>query len=104
MQKCREAGVKIGFGTDAGTPGNAHGKQALEFKLMVDVGFTPAEVLQAATRVNAKLIRKGDVLGTIEQNKWADFVAMETNPLEDIEALQRISFVMKAGKIIKQYV
>ena len=102
MQKCREAGVRIGFGTDAGTPGNTHGKQALEYKLMTDVGFTPAEVLLAATRINAKLLQKDRMIGSIEKGKCADFVAMEANPLEDIERMRHVSFVMKDGEVVKR--
>lgn len=102
LERCRGAGVKIGFGTDAGTPCNYHGKQALELKLMRDVGFTPAEILLAVTRVNAQLLRMSDALGMVAPGMHADVIAMDESPLEDITAAQRVSFVMKAGIVYKQ--
>lgn len=102
LTACRAAGVKIAFGTDAGTPANYHGKQTLEFKLMVDFGFRPAEALLAATKVASELIRWQDKVGSIEAGKFADVIAMDVNPLEDITAMQNVSFVMKGGAVVKQ--
>lgn len=102
LEKCRAARVRIGFGTDAGTACNPHGKQAQEFSLMVRAGFSPIETLHAATRVNARLLGMENDLGTVETGKLADIIAMDKNPLEDIEALGRITFVMKGGTVIHQ--
>ena len=100
LQKCRAAGMLIGFGTDAGTPGNPHGAQARELSLMCEAGFRPAEALLAATRVNADLLQRMDV-GTIQPGRKADLIAMQDNPLEDIRAVEAVEFVMKGGEIIR---
>lgn len=100
LQKCRAAGLLIGFGTDAGTPGNPHGMQARELALMCEAGFRPAEALLAATRVNADLIRRPDI-GTIQPGKMADIIALEDSPLEDIRAMEAVDFVMKGGEVIR---
>ena len=101
LQKCRKAGVKIGFGTDAGTPANMHGKQALEFQLMTEVGFTPMETLLAATRVNARMIRREQSIGTLAPGKLADIIALPESPLQDITALARVQFVMVGGAVVR---
>ena len=99
--KCRKRGVRIGFGTDAGTPMNFHGKQGLEFSLMVEAGFTPLETLLCATRENARLLGWQDRIGTLEAGKLADIVALDENPLQDITAMQRVASVMKDGILVR---
>ena len=101
LQHMRQLGVKIGFGTDVGTALNYHGKQADEFELMVECGFRPAETLLAATKVNAALMKMDDRIGSIEAGKFADIVAFEKNPLEDISAMRSCCFVMKGGEVYK---
>ncbi|SCJ59332.1 imidazolonepropionase [Anaerotruncus sp. 2789STDY5834896] len=101
LRKCRQAGVKICFGTDAGTSFNYHGKQAYEFSLMVDFGFTVAQVLQAATATNAQLLGWQDKVGSVEPGKLADIAAFDGDPFDDISSMQRCSFVMKGGKVYK---
>ncbi len=96
--KAYKAGVKIAFGTDAGV--FKHGKNAKEFELMVEVGMPPMEAIQCATSVNAALL-ENDKIGVLETGRFADIVACENNPLEDITELQRIIFVMKDGRIYK---
>lgn len=102
LQRMRQLGVRIGFGTDAGVALNYHGKQAAEFGLMVGCGFRPAETLLAATKVNAALLRMGDQIGSIEAGKYADIIAFGKNPLEDISAMMSCCFVMKDGVVHKQ--
>lgn len=102
LRMCREAGVKIAFGTDAGTMFNLHGKQALEFRLMNRFGFRPAEALLCATKNAAELLRMSDSIGSVEPGKFADIVAVDGNPLMDISVMEHVGFVMKSGEIIKQ--
>src|SRR5437016_3821763 len=92
-------GVKIAFGTDAAV--YPHGQNAKEFKLMVDLGLPPIEALRAATSSDADLLGISAKVGTLEKGKLADIVAMPGDPTTDITATERISFVMKEGKIVK---
>ncbi len=101
VYKAFKAGVSIAFGTDAGTPFNVHGKQTYEFELMIRAGFTPAEALRAATLTGSKLLRMDDKVGSIEKGKLADVVAYDSSPLNDIKVMNRCTFVMSRGKVIK---
>jgi imidazolonepropionase-like amidohydrolase len=97
--KAYKRGVKIAFGTDAGV--FPHGQNAKEFGYMVEVGMPPMEAIQSATITNAKVLGLADELGQIKTNFVADIVATDSNPLQDISAMERISFVMKDGVIYK---
>lgn len=99
FRKAYNYGVKIAFGTDAGV--SPHGDNAKEFIFMTQVGMTNYEALQTATVNAADLMRKTDILGTIEKNKQADLIALDGNPLEDIKVTLEVPFVMKAGKVYK---
>lgn len=100
LSRLKELGARIGFGTDAGTPGNPHGRQHDEFKLMMEQGgMTSIEVLRAATVVNAELLGMGDMVGSLAPGKYADVVAFDGNPLEDIDAIKKCVFVMKGGVV-----
>lgn len=94
-----KAGVKIAFGTDVGV--GAHGTNALEFIYMNEAGMTPEDCLISATINAADLIGATDQIGTIEPGKYADIIAVPTNPLEDISAMLDIDFVMARGTIVK---
>lgn len=94
-----KAGVPIVFGTDTGV--SAHGDNAQEFALMVEAGMPPMMAIKSATSVAAKFLRIDDTYGTLEAGKQADIVAVPGNPLDDITAMQRVSFVMKAGEIYR---
>jgi imidazolonepropionase-like amidohydrolase len=98
--KAVEKGVTIGLGTDAGV--EPHGLNAKEFELMVKLGMKPADALRAGTSVDAELLGVSKTLGTLEKGKVADVVAVPGNPVQDITATQRVSFVMKAGVIYKR--
>ncbi len=101
LRKAFQSGVKFAFGTDA--TGDIHGRNAQEFSLLVDqLGATPAEAIRMATVNAADLIGIGDRTGTIEVGKWADLIAVNGNPLEDIRRLEQVSFVMKAGRVYKE--
>lgn len=94
-----KTGVKIGFGTDAAV--FPHGQNAKEFKLMVDLGMAPADALIAATSADADLLGITAKVGTLEKGKLADVIAMSGDPISDITATERVSFVMKDGKVIR---
>jgi imidazolonepropionase-like amidohydrolase len=93
-------GVKIGLGTDAAV--YPHGMNAKEFKLMVDLGMPPIEALRSATSVDAELFGLSAKLGTLEKGKLADIIAIPGDPTQDITVTERVSFVMKEGKIVKR--
>jgi imidazolonepropionase-like amidohydrolase len=94
-----EGGVKIAFGTDTGV--TKHGENAEEFGLMVAGGMTEMDAIRSATVVAAELLRQADTLGTIEPGKMADIIAVDSNPLDDITALEDVSVVIKEGKQVK---
>jgi imidazolonepropionase-like amidohydrolase len=98
--KAYRAGVKIAFGTDAGV--YPHGDNAKEFEYMVQAGMPAMYVLQAATTHAAELLHKQDELGRIAPGRHADVIAVPGNPLDDITAMQHVSFVMKDGVVYKQ--
>lgn len=97
--KAYKAGVKIAFGTDAGV--YPHGQNAREFQYMVDAGMPPMFVIQAATTHAARLLKKEKDLGSIAPGKFADVIAVDGNPLDDVALLQKVRFVMKAGEQFK---
>src|SRR6267142_2414359 len=92
-------GIKISFGTDAGV--FPHGQNAKEFKLMVDLGMAPIDALISATSADAELLGVSQKVGTLEKGKLADIVAIPGDPTSDITATERVTFVMKEGKIVK---
>ena len=92
--------MKIAFGTDSGV--SPHGLNAQEFGLMVDHGMSPAAALRAGTSVAATLLGVDRLVGTLETGKEADIVAVPGDPLADIHATERVSFVMKAGVVVKR--
>jgi imidazolonepropionase-like amidohydrolase len=93
------AGVKVGFGTDAAV--YPHGLNAHEFAVMVKLGLTPLQAIQAATVNDADLLGWSEKVGTIEPGKWADIVAVDGDPLADVTTLERVKFVMKGGVVVK---
>jgi imidazolonepropionase-like amidohydrolase len=92
-----KAGVRVAFGTDAGV--FRHGQNAREFGYMTEAGMPPLEAIRSATLNAAALLDETANLGTLEAGKLADVVALDGNPLQDITALMRPSFVMKAGGV-----
>jgi len=92
--------VMVGSGVDGGT--FAHGTQALEFEWLVKrAGMSPAKAIRAGTTINAEVLGWSDRIGSIDKGKYADLVAVSGDPLADITELQRVKFVMKGGKVIK---
>lgn len=100
FRKAYKAGVPIVFGTDSGV--SAHGDNAQEFALMVSAGMPEMQSIQSATRVAAEFLDIDDTHGTLEVGKQADIVAVPGNPLENIEVMQQVGFVMKGGLIYKR--
>ncbi len=99
FSKAYKAGVKIAFGTDSGV--SAHGENAQEFELMVNGGMSPMQAIQSATIIAADLLFESNNLGQIAPGMFADIVAVNGNPVDDISLLQAIHFVMKDGVIYK---
>jgi imidazolonepropionase-like amidohydrolase len=93
--------IMIGSGADGGP--YPHGTaQAIEFEALVKrAGMSPARAIQAGTIVNATVMGWQDRIGAIERGKFADIVAVQGNPLADITELQRVRFVMKGGRIVR---
>lgn len=94
-----QAGVKIAFGTDTGV--SEHGKNAAEFRHMVEAGMPPMKAIQSATLEASKLLGEQDNLGSLIRGKTADIIAVSGNPLEDISILEEVDFVMKEGEVYK---
>jgi imidazolonepropionase-like amidohydrolase len=97
--KAYKAGVKIAFGTDAGV--YAHGKNWMEFVYMTEAGMPVLEAIKCATVNGAALIGISDKAGTLEPGKWADIVAVEGDPTQDVHAMGQVRFVMKEGVVYK---
>jgi imidazolonepropionase-like amidohydrolase len=91
--------IMVGSGVDGAT--FVHGTQALEFEALVRRGMSPARAIQSGTVINAEVMGWQDQIGSIEKGKYADLVAVSGDPLADITELQRVKFVMKGGKVIK---
>jgi imidazolonepropionase-like amidohydrolase len=100
LRRAFAAGVKIAAGTDAG--GHGHPPNAIEIAALVRAGMTPLQALRAATGWAADCIGRGDELGTVEQGKLADLIAVDGDPLADVTILQHpehIALVVKGGDI-----
>ncbi|HEY8182587.1 MAG TPA: amidohydrolase family protein [Thermoanaerobaculia bacterium] len=102
FQRALRKGVKIAFGTDAGGFSWDAINQAKEFEYETKFGMTPMQAIQSATKVASELLGMADQIGTIETGKLADIVAVPGNPLDDITAMQRVTFVLKDGRIYKR--
>jgi imidazolonepropionase-like amidohydrolase len=93
------SGVKVAFGTDAAV--YPHGLNAHEFAVMVKLGLTPLQAIQAATVNAADLLGWSGKVGTLENGAWADIVAVEGDPVKDVTTLERVKFVMKGGEVVR---
>jgi imidazolonepropionase-like amidohydrolase len=93
------SGVKVAFGTDAAV--YPHGLNAHEFAVMVKLGLSPLQSIQAATINAADLLGWSDKIGALEPGKWADIIAVDGDPLQDVTTLERVKFVMKSGVVVK---
>jgi imidazolonepropionase-like amidohydrolase len=95
-------GMKIMMGSGADGSTYVHGTQALDFEMLVKHGgLTPVRAIQAGTSINAEALGWQDQIGSIDKGKFADLIAVSGDPLADITELQRVKFVMKGGKVIR---
>jgi imidazolonepropionase-like amidohydrolase len=99
LGRAHKAGLKIAFGTD--TAVSPHGENAREFALMVKAGMTPMQAIVAATVTAADHIGQSDNLGAIEPGKAADVIATDKSPLDDVNELTKVRFVMRDGAVFK---
>ncbi|MCC2979461.1 MULTISPECIES: metal-dependent hydrolase family protein [unclassified Sphingomonas] len=94
------AGVKMALGTDQ-LGWRPHGENAKEFEYLVTAGVKPMDAIMMGTRNAAELLGKSGEVGSIQKGRYADIVAVEGDPLQDIKILQSVRFVMKGGKVYK---
>lgn len=99
VARAMQEGVRIAFGTDAAV--YPHGLNAHEFAVMVKLGMTPLAAIQASTVNAADLLGWTDRVGTLEPGSYADLIAVEGNPLQDVSVLEHVDFVMKGGETVK---
>lgn len=100
FSKAYKKGVPIAFGTDAGV--FKHGENAREFFYMVEAGMPALEAIRSATLIPATILQKENEMGQIAPGFYADIIAVEGNPLQDVKTLQDVKFVMKEGKVFKE--
>lgn len=104
LRRAMKIGVKIAAGSDMlfKVPGKTRGQASLLlYEALRDEGMTPAEIIRAATATAAELLGWQDRVGTIEATRFADIIAVEGDPLQDITELQRVRFVMKGGQVVR---
>src|SRR3954466_5469926 len=98
LKRLSDAGVTIAMGTDTGPPARFQGYfELMELEMMVKAGLTPKQALAASTRDAAKCMKLDAEVGTLEPNKWADFVVLDADPLAAIANIRKISAVYVAG-------
>ncbi len=95
-----DAGISVAYGTDIGV--FPHEQVAADFRYLVSYGMTPLQAIQSATLTAARLLRLEDRAGTLQPGRWADIIAVEGNPLEDVTTLERVRFVMKEGRVVRK--
>lgn len=100
FERAYKRGVGIAFGTDAGV--FKHGENAREFVYMTEAGMPAMEAIQSATITAAKILKKEKEIGQIDEGFYADIIAVDEDPTENIETLKDVKFVMKEGKIYKK--
>jgi imidazolonepropionase-like amidohydrolase len=94
-----KAGVKIAFGTDAGI--YPHGMNAKNLAFHVRFGQTPIEAIRSVTLASAELMGWDDRVGSIAPGRYADLIAVDGDPIDDVTVLEDVPFVMKGGEVVK---
>ena len=104
FRKLRDAGVKMGIGTDAlyDFMKENPGLYFLEVERFVKNGYSEMEAVEAATRIGAELLDIDDIFGTIETGKIADLIVVDGDPLSDITTLRKVVMVMQNGRIVRK--
>ena len=102
VNKAHNEGVKVAVGIDLGGYHYDPSKSVREMAVLVEAGLTPMEAIMAGTRVGAELLGWDDRLGTLQVGLLADIVAVPGDPLTDMSVLERVSFVMKDGEVVKR--
>ena len=97
-RRAHQGGVMIAFGTDSGV--SRHGDNAREFALLVEAGMSAMEAIRSATVIASEHVQMSENIGTIEIGKYADIIAVFSNPLENVTALENVGFVMQGGEVI----
>jgi imidazolonepropionase-like amidohydrolase len=92
-------GVNIAYGTDSGV--YPHGQNGRQFAYMVRYGMTPMQAIQSATIRAAELLGKDSELGSIAPGRFADLVAVNGDPIDNIRLLETVDHVMKGGAIVR---
>ncbi len=101
-RRLHDAGVAITVGTDAGNPGTLHGPSIYrEMELLQEAGLAPMDVLVAATKIGARAMGREQELGTVEEGKFADLIALDADPTQDIANVRRVRWVMKGGVMVR---
>jgi imidazolonepropionase-like amidohydrolase len=103
FRRARAAGIPIVYGSGATSDAIPHGRQADQFRYYVRWGMTPAESLQTAFLPAAQMLNYGwvDHVGSLEKGKYADIIAVAGNPLQDVDEMERVRFVMKGGRVYR---
>ena len=102
FRKAHQAGAIMGFGTDGGV--YPHGLNARQFSRMVQFGMTPLQAIRSATLVNARLFGIDKEVGVLKPGYYADLIAVDGDPLQDVAVLENVGFVMKQGRVYKNSV
>jgi imidazolonepropionase-like amidohydrolase len=103
LKKLSDAGVTIAMGTDTGPPARFQGYfELMELEMMVKAGLTPRQALVSATADAARCMKIDAEVGTLEAGKWADFVALDADPLSDISNIRKIDSVWIAGNRVNR--
>ena len=97
--KAVKAGVKVAYGTDAGV--YPHGDNGMQFYYMVKYGLTPARAIRSATSDAAELLGRSEQVGRVAPGLYADLIAVSADPLANVRVLEKVGFVMKGGKVVK---
>ena len=101
LKKLNSMGARVGIGTDSGTFRGLFGRYNDELRHMTSAGISNFDTLRMATAVNAGIIDMQEKIGTIEKGKYADIIAVEGNPLKNIEVMDSVAMVMKGGVFVK---
>jgi len=102
VRRAVQAGVKVAVGVDFGHYDVNPQLYAREFRMLMDAGMSAMQAIESGTRLGAEVLGWEDRLGTVQEGKLADLIAVQGDPLQDISALERVRFVMLGGSVVRQ--